>query len=104
MCVYSIDEIKTRITPIAEKYNLSTVYIFGSYARGEATEDSDVDLLIDASNVHGIEIGGVYEDLQLALNKSIDMITTRTLTQERTLERSGCFVQQVNKEKMKLYG
>lgn len=93
MCVYSIDEIKTRITPIAEKYKLSTVYIFGSYARGEATEESDVDLLIDASNVQGIEIGGVYEDLQAVLNKSIDMITTRTLTQDRTLERSSCFVQ-----------
>ena len=35
MCIYSHDEIKTRITPIAEKYNISTVYIFGSYARGE---------------------------------------------------------------------
>ncbi|MDR3294725.1 MAG: nucleotidyltransferase domain-containing protein [Clostridiales Family XIII bacterium] len=33
--------------PIAIKYQLPTVYLFGSYARGEATDDSDVDILID---------------------------------------------------------
>jgi predicted nucleotidyltransferase len=45
--VYSIDEIKKRITPVAEKYKLPAVYLFGSYARGEADEKSDVDILLD---------------------------------------------------------
>ena len=47
MCVYKIEEIAERVRPIAEKYNIDKVYLFGSYARGEATEESDVDLRID---------------------------------------------------------
>jgi predicted nucleotidyltransferase len=45
--VYTIEELKKRIEPVATKYNLPAVYLFGSYAKGEATEDSDVDILVD---------------------------------------------------------
>ena len=41
--VLTIDEIKKRIRPVCEKYNVKELFLFGSYARGEATEDSDVD-------------------------------------------------------------
>ena len=47
--IYTIDEISSRIRPVAEKYHLKAVYLFGSYARGEARDDSDVDLLVDLS-------------------------------------------------------
>ena len=45
--IYTLDEIAQRIRPVAEKYHLQAVYVFGSYARGEAKDDSDVDLLVD---------------------------------------------------------
>ena len=45
--VYTLDEIRRRVQPVAEKYHLKAVYVFGSYARGDAREDSDVDLLVD---------------------------------------------------------
>ena len=45
--MYTLDEIRHIITPIAQKYNLSAVYLFGSYARGTAREESDLDLLVD---------------------------------------------------------
>lgn len=45
--VMTMDEIRERVVPVAEKYELKAVYIFGSYARGEATDDSDVDILVD---------------------------------------------------------
>lgn len=44
--VYTIDEIKAKIIPIAKQYNLSNVFLFGSYARGEEDENSDVDILL----------------------------------------------------------
>jgi predicted nucleotidyltransferase len=44
--IYSIDELKRKIAPIAEKYNLPAVYIFGSYARNEATEVQSCDTVI----------------------------------------------------------
>ena len=50
--VYSIEEIINICTPIFEKYNVDKVYIFGSYARGEATKDSDIDLLIVGNSVN----------------------------------------------------
>lgn len=45
--IYTLEEISRRVRPVAEKYKLKAVYVFGSYARGEAREDSDVDLLVD---------------------------------------------------------
>ena len=44
--IYTVDEITAAVKPIAEKYGIDKVWLFGSYARGEATEKSDVDLLI----------------------------------------------------------
>ncbi len=49
--VYTIAELQRIITPIAQKYRLRAVYLFGSYARGTATENSDVDLLIDTDSL-----------------------------------------------------
>jgi predicted nucleotidyltransferase len=75
--VYTIDEIKERIRPVAEKYNLPAVYLFGSYARGEADEKSDVDIMVDlrGTSVKGhFEYAGVYLDLTDRFDKEIDMI------------------------------
>lgn len=47
--VYTIDQIKAIVTPIAEKYHLPAIYLFGSYARGTATDGSDIDLLVDTT-------------------------------------------------------
>ncbi|MBR4696707.1 MAG: nucleotidyltransferase domain-containing protein [Selenomonadaceae bacterium] len=46
----TIDEIKSKIAPVCMKYDIQFAYLFGSYARGEATEKSDVDIRIEAGN------------------------------------------------------
>ena len=43
MC-YTIEEIKVKTIPVAKKHGISRMCLFGSYARGEANDDSDVDL------------------------------------------------------------
>ena len=55
--VYHVDEIRQIVAPIANKYHLKAVYLFGSYARGTATESSDIDLLIDTS---GTELKSLF--------------------------------------------
>ena len=42
----SLDEITNKVTMVLSKYDVSYCYLFGSYAKGEATEKSDVDLLV----------------------------------------------------------
>ena len=41
-CVFTIKDIVRLVKPVAEKYGVKAVYLFGSYARGEADEDSDL--------------------------------------------------------------
>ena len=74
--VYTIEQIKQITGPIAAAYGINSVRLFGSYARGKATEDSDVDLLIDRGNIRsGFVLGGLYSDLRAALQKDLDMVT-----------------------------
>ena len=44
--VYSINQIQNIVAPIAKRYNVNSVYLFGSYARGEQTSESDIDIMI----------------------------------------------------------
>ena len=54
--VYSLEQIRGIITPIAEKYGIPAVYLFGSYARGNAGEESDIDFLLDTTGVNLLTI------------------------------------------------
>ena len=47
---YSIDEIRQKVVPVAKKYGVKRLSLFGSYARGEADSNSDVDFLFDKGN------------------------------------------------------
>ena len=98
--VYSIDEIRRIVQPIAKQYDISQVYLFGSYARGLADENSDIDICIDASEIKGMfAIGGIYSDLSTALKKNIDLITLGSL--------NNCdnklFVDNVRKDRVLIY-
>lgn len=103
--IYTLEELKQRIAPIAEKYDLRAVYLFGSYARNEATEQSDVDILIDrsGSKIRGMfEMGGLYEDLCASIRKEVDLVTTQTLEQDSTRRRTPLFVETVQSERIRL--
>lgn len=103
--VYTIDELIRRISPIAEKYALSAVYLFGSYARGEATPNSDIDLLVDTagSTARGLGLGSLYHDLENALGVPIDLVTLSSL--EAPTQRLGQlhFRESVRSERVKIY-
>lgn len=74
----TIDEIKAAITKVGKKYNIKQAYLFGSYAKGEATEDSDVDILIDDNgNIKGLfELSGFRLELMDELGADVDVLTT----------------------------
>lgn len=74
--IYSIEEIKQQIEPVARKYCVSTIWLFGSYARGEANENSDVDLLIEGGWIRTIfQLSSLRLELEEVLKKPVDLIT-----------------------------
>ena len=88
--IYAVDEIARIVRPIAQRYGLRAVYLFGSYARGAATEDSDIDLLI-------------YCELEEALGKPVDLVTVSSLEQEARMPSEESFRKAVWKEKVDIY-
>ena len=90
--IYSIEDIRDRITPIAIAYGLKAVYLFGSYARGEATSESDVDLLVD-SGLRGMAFFGLMDSVASALRIPVDLIDISQLRAnspiEQEIRRSG---------------
>ena len=104
--LYTVEEIAERILPIALKYQLPAVYLFGSYARGTATERSDIDLLVDTAgtNLKGLfALGALYCDLEEALEKKIDLITVSSFEQEVQMPSEIDFRSTVMKERVELY-
>ena len=81
--VYSLKEIKRIIKPILNKYGISDIYLFGSYARGEAKSNSDIDIYCDKGNIKTlIDQGELEEELENALNKEVDIIFTTSILDE----------------------
>ena len=103
---YSIQELKDIVAPLAQKYGAQRVYLFGSYARNEATEQSDIDLLVDTSGTalrSLFSLGQLYCDLEKALGKKIDLITMSSLEQEDRFSSDELFRRNVERERVKLY-
>lgn len=93
---YSIEELKEIITPIAEKYHISKVYLFGSFARGDYNEQSDVDLRIEKGELKGMfALCGFYTEVAEALQMKVDVLTTGSLEDD--------FLRKIEKDEVMLY-
>lgn len=82
--ILSLDEITDKVTMVLSKYDVSYCYLFGSYAKGEATEKSDVDLLV-STNVTGMAFYGLAEALREELHKKIDLLNLEQLNNNQEL-------------------
>lgn len=70
----TINEIKTVVAKIGQKYGIGHAYLFGSYAKNTATESSDVDLIIDMSNIKKYkDYFHFCNELKNALGKDVDV-------------------------------
>ena len=104
--IYTLDEIARRVRPVAEKYRLQAVYVFGSYARGEAKEDSDIDLLVDTDGANlttFFALGALYSDLEDALGKELSLVTEDSLEQPCLMNSDIYFRENVARERRKIY-
>ena len=77
--VLTIKQIKTAIIPVLAKHNIHEIYLFGSYARGEANNKSDVDIYCESGDIKTfIDQGFLQDELENALGKEVDVIFTDT--------------------------
>ena len=76
MC-YTINEIKEKTIPVAKEYGIKKMSLFGSYARGDANDDSDVDIYIDKGKLRSLVRYFMFiADLEKALQCHVDVVTT----------------------------
>lgn len=76
MC-YTIEEIKNKTIPVAIQYGVNSISLFGSYAKGTANDDSDVDLYINKGNIRSlIQYFAFVSDLEKVLGCHVDVVTT----------------------------
>lgn len=95
--IYTIDEIRSIVAPIAAAHEVGRIYLFGSYARGDATANSDIDLRVDKGRLKGLlALGALYADLEDGLGKGLDLLTTGSLDSE--------FLQSISGEEVLIYG
>lgn len=79
----TLEKINEAVRTIAPQYEIDQVYLFGSYARGDATEDSDVDFRIVGGNMRSLfDLGGLYEELSETLGARIDLVLTKNMSKE----------------------
>lgn len=81
MKTYTISEIKSIVSRLAKQYGAERVYLFGSYARGDSTPTSDIDLRIDKGSIRGFQLGGLLLDLETSLGVPVDLVPTSSLDQ-----------------------
>ena len=66
---------KKKVTPIVIKYGVNTFSLFGSYARGEANEDSDLDFVMDKGDLKGLQYVSLVQNLENEFNCHVDVIS-----------------------------
>ena len=73
------ENLKRKIVKILKKNNIVRAGIFGSYARGEAKKDSDIDILVETSRPIGFAFVGIQFELEKKLKKKVDLLTYNSI-------------------------
>lgn len=96
MAPYSIEELRRIISPIARQHGVESVSLFGSYSRGTASAESDVDLKIEKGQLHSLfQLCGFRLAVEDALKLPVDLVTSEY--SDRT------FLDKIKKDEVLLY-
>ena len=73
--LYTVEEIRGKLTPIFEEKGVIRAILFGSYAKGEATPESDIDIVAFVDeDMDILDFAGISGDVEETLNKRIDFL------------------------------
>lgn len=101
----AITQIKKSTEFIFKKYGIEKAYVFGSYARGDYHENSDIDIMIVAKNIKSLlVIGAILEALKKALKKEVDLIEEECFEEDDLDELEQEFYNTIKRERVIIYG
>lgn len=95
--IVDLEYISRKCSKVFDKYKINFCYLFGSYAKGKAKDDSDVDLLI-STEIKGLKFFGLVEELRNSLQKKVDVIEVAVLKDNVEL------LEEILKDGIKIYG
>lgn len=94
--VLTVEEIKNIAKDIARRHGVGKMFLFGSYARGDARKDSDLDFYIERGRIRGLfALGGLYADLEEAFGLPVDLLTSDSLNDD--------FKEEISSEEVLVY-
>ena len=95
--VFKVETIKNIVSEVCRAYPIGACYLFGSYAKGKATKESDVDLMI-VGDIEGLSFYQFYSDLETRLKKKVDVLRLESAVQNVLL------MNEILKDGIKIYG
>lgn len=95
--ILSLEDIKNICNEVFAEYEVRYAYLFGSYAKGKATEKSDVDLLVELTGKNGLKFFEMVEVLREKLKKKVDLLDAGQL------ENNSMLAQEILRDGIKIY-
>ena len=93
----SIELIRENLIPVFGRYKVKRAILFGSYAKGTATDRSDIDIFVD-SGLRGLMFFGLLEDVTDALQKPVDLID------QSQIDENSKVMDEINRTGVLIYG
>lgn len=93
--IYTTKQIQSILSPVFYSHHVKKAVLFGSYAKGAARVNSDVDILVD-SGLRGLRFFGLLEDVVTSLGKNVDLIDITQIEKgsdvQKEIEKTGVVI------------
>lgn len=83
---YIIDFLKSRKEFLLKEYGVTAISLFGSFARGEETEESDIDFFVEFDEVDFHKLSGLYIFLEESFQRKISLVHKHARIKEKFLK------------------
>lgn len=84
--IYSTNQIQGILNPVFRSHNIRRAVLFGSYAKGSAESNSDIDIMVD-SGLKGLSFFGLLEDVVTSLGKDVDLIDVTQIAPDSLVDQ-----------------
>ena len=95
--IYSIEDIKRMIYEVLKETDVEKAILFGSYAKNNPTENSDIDILIDSNGkIKGLKFFAIIDLIREKFDKDVDVIEKTEINKnsriEKEIEKTGVVI------------